>query len=255
MSTKANRLDLQEYEERLRFETLLAELSARFINLPADQIDRDIEDAQRRICEFLDLDRSTLWQVSEGDQGTLLLTNIHQPQEIPSPPPRMNAREFFPWTSQKVLEGETVAIAKISDLPPEADRDREIFRAYGTKSGVYVPLSVGKGPVFGLLTFAVLSEERNWPETVLMGFKLIAQVFANALARKQAEQTLRNRLRFEHMVSDLSARFMATPLDQVDSEIDNALRADTGVLRSRSVCSAGIPERQGLCQNHSCRVW
>ena len=54
-----------ELEERLRFETLLAEISARFVNLPADRIDSEIEDAQRRICEFLDLDRSTLWQVPE----------------------------------------------------------------------------------------------------------------------------------------------------------------------------------------------
>ena len=36
-----------------------------------------------------------------------------------------------------------------------------------------------------------MREERSWSETVVMGFKLIAQVFANALARKQAEQALR----------------------------------------------------------------
>ena len=49
-----------ELEERLRFETLLAELSAHFVNLPADRMDSEIEDAQRRICEFLNLDRSSL---------------------------------------------------------------------------------------------------------------------------------------------------------------------------------------------------
>ena len=38
-----------ELEERLKFETLLAEISAHFVNLPADQIDGEIEDAQRRI--------------------------------------------------------------------------------------------------------------------------------------------------------------------------------------------------------------
>ncbi len=65
------------------------------------------------------------------------------------------------------------------------------MRAYGTKSDVIVPLSVGEGPVFGVLTFAVMREEREWPETVVMGFKLIAQVFANALARKRSDETLR----------------------------------------------------------------
>ena len=59
----------QVLEERLKFETLLAELSARFINLPVDQIDSEIKEAQRRICEFLDLDRSTLWQVCRESPG------------------------------------------------------------------------------------------------------------------------------------------------------------------------------------------
>ena len=56
-------------EERLRFETLLAEISSRFVNAPADQIDGEINDAQRRICELLDIDRSTLWQISEQSPG------------------------------------------------------------------------------------------------------------------------------------------------------------------------------------------
>ena len=163
-----------ELEERLRFETLLAETSARFVNLPADRIDNDIEDTQCRICEFLDLDRSSLWQVPEREPGVLLLTHIHQLPGSLSPPERMNGRDFFPWTTQKVLDGETVIVSKMTDLPPEADRDRESYRAYGAKSNLSVPLSAGEGPVFGVLTFAVMREERRLPETIVKGFQLIA---------------------------------------------------------------------------------
>ena len=81
----------QVLEERLKFETLLAEISSHFVNLPADRIDGEIEDAQRRICELLDLDRSTLWQVCEGEPGTLLLTHLYQPPGSRLPPERMNA--------------------------------------------------------------------------------------------------------------------------------------------------------------------
>ena len=174
-------------EERLTFERLLTEISAHLVNLPADRIDSNIEDAQRRICELLDLDRATLWQVSEGKPGTLLLTHLYQPPGSLPTPERMKSGDFFPWMTQKFLDGETVTISKMTDLPPEAGADRESFGLYGTKSGVYVPLSVGEGPVLGLLTFAVMREERGWPETVVMGFRLIAQVFANALERKQAD--------------------------------------------------------------------
>jgi formate hydrogenlyase transcriptional activator len=180
-----------ELEKRLRFETLLAELSAHFVNLPADRIDSEIEDAQRRICELLDIERSTLWQIAEGEPGTLLLTHLHQPPGSLSPPERMNLKDFWPWILQKVLGGEAVTISKMTDLPPETGRDRKSFGLYGTKSGVYVPLSVGEGPVFGLLTFAVMHEEKSWPETVVRGFQLVAQVFANALARKRADEQIK----------------------------------------------------------------
>ena len=38
-----------ELEERLRFETLIADLSSKFVNLPPDQVDGEIMDAERLI--------------------------------------------------------------------------------------------------------------------------------------------------------------------------------------------------------------
>jgi two-component system sensor kinase FixL len=188
-----NGISGESLEERVRFEELLANLSARFVNLPPERIDSEIADAQRRICELLDVDRSTLWQVSEREPRAVLLTHVHQPPGIQKPPEHMDGRDFFPWTVQQVLGGETLVISSISDLPAEGGRDLESYRAYGTKSVALFPLSVGGEPVFGLLGFAVVGQERNWPKTVLRGFKLIAQVFANALARGRAEKALSER--------------------------------------------------------------
>ena len=60
-------------EDRLRFETLIADLSAQFVNLDSDLIDGAIQDAQHRIVEALDLDRSSLFQFSD-DGAALILT-------------------------------------------------------------------------------------------------------------------------------------------------------------------------------------
>jgi transcriptional regulator with GAF, ATPase, and Fis domain len=173
---------------------LLAEISTFFINLPADRIDSEIEAAQRRVCEFLDLDRSALFQKSEGEPDSLLLTHVHQPPGSRPPPERMNAKDFWPWTLQKIMEGETLTISKLTDLPVEADRDRESFILYGARSVVVVPLLVEKGNVVGLLTFTVMREERDWPETTVQQFKLVAQIFANALVRREMENRLREQL-------------------------------------------------------------
>src|SRR5574341_543156 len=49
-----------------RFESLLVDLSAAFVNLPAHQVDEEITHWLERIVRFLDIDRSTLFQFAEG---------------------------------------------------------------------------------------------------------------------------------------------------------------------------------------------
>ncbi len=104
------------------------------------------------------------------------------PPESPPPPGRLNAGDLYPWTTQKLLDRETVTISKMTDLPPEAGRDRESFLGIGTTSGVYVPLSVGEAPVLGVLGFAVMHEREAGRRRSWRGSSLFAQVFANALA-------------------------------------------------------------------------
>jgi hypothetical protein len=64
MNHKDNNTLLDEPENLLRFETLLAELSAQFINLPSENIDGAINESLRRIAETLDLDRATLGELT-----------------------------------------------------------------------------------------------------------------------------------------------------------------------------------------------
>ena len=59
----------RELKERLRFETLLTEISARFVNMPSEQIDDAIQEAQRQICGCLGIELSALWQWAEEAPG------------------------------------------------------------------------------------------------------------------------------------------------------------------------------------------
>ena len=178
-------------EERLRFETLIADLSSKFVNLPSTELDREIEESQRRICELLDLDRSTLWQTFKSEAGSLVLTHVYQREPGVPVPHRPVARELFPWTTERALAGEITVLSRMADFPPEADQDRESHAVYETKSSLVFPLSVGRGQVFGMWTFAMTREERDWPETLVKRLQLIAQIFANAMARKRSDEELR----------------------------------------------------------------
>lgn len=181
-----------ELQERLRFETLIADLSARFVNVPADRVDREIEDAQRAICECLRLEHSSLWQASIQNPGELVMTHIYRDPELPPAPERMSATEFFPWAQAKLFAGEIVSVPNTADVPPEASTDRETWHRFGVKSTLGFPLSVGGAPVFGVISFDATREVRACPEPLLQRLQMIAQVFANALERKRTEQKLRD---------------------------------------------------------------
>ena len=173
-----------------RVDTALIELSARFINLPSDQVDREIEAAQRRICESLDLDRSTLWEQPVEEPGALRLTHRYQRPDAPATPPRAEATALFPWTFQQLRRGETIAVSKLDDLPPEAARDKQSWHLYGTNSSLVIPLSIG-GVGFGALSFASVRAQLDWSGILVKRLELFAQVLANAIARARSDQALR----------------------------------------------------------------
>src|SRR5262245_55874892 len=81
--------------ERLRCEDLLAELSATFVNLPAAEVDSQIESALGRLVVFLELDRGGLAQLPPGQNQLVITQSYH----VPGVPPhsRMILDEQLPW--------------------------------------------------------------------------------------------------------------------------------------------------------------
>ena len=177
-------------ESRLELETLLSDLSSRFINLPPGEVDREIEDALRRVCELLGLDLAVLWQWSDAVLGVITPTHVYhaQPGLRPTEPMR---QEHYPWSREQVLAGRVIAMSSPEDLPAEAAVDRQTCRRFGIQSALCLPLLVGGESPIGALGFNTLREQRDWPNALVKWLQLVAQVFTNALARKRNELDLR----------------------------------------------------------------
>jgi PAS domain S-box-containing protein len=104
----------------------------------------------------------------------------------------MEASEYHPWSLQQVMAGKTVAISSTENVPEEAARDQEIWRHYGIKTLLTIPLAVGEAAPFGAVSFNDMRREREWTEPLVHRLELVAHIFANAIARKRAEQVLRD---------------------------------------------------------------
>ncbi len=180
-----------EIKEQLKFETLLSDISGRFVNLPADQIDGEIQLTQKKICECLGIDNSALWQSSPDVPRIFELTHLHRDPKLPPAPDRMDGDTYFPWVQEKLVRKEIVRVESTADVPPEAATDKKYWEIYGVKSVLAFPLWVGNDPIFGVLAFDATTEERAWPDALVNRLQLIAQLFVNALTRKRTEQVLR----------------------------------------------------------------
>lgn len=178
-------------DERVAFETLIADLASEFVNLDSDLVIGAIENAQRRLVEALKIDRSALFEF-DGD-GNTIFTQFWSRPEFPAPPiERGSVTTMFPWFAAQARKGEVVVISDIDDIPADGP-DREHLKQYGTKATVCIPLIVS-GRVIGALTFGSVRAARAWPAETVNRLSLIASVFASALARKRAEAELRQTL-------------------------------------------------------------
>ena len=144
--------------------------SVRFIDLLPTDVDAAIHEAQRCIVEALDLDGSTLFELS--DDGDLLATHSWWRPEVPAPPARVSARESFPWMLARLLAGELVCLSSPDELPDGVDR-ASLLR-FGCKSIVVVPLSVAQR-IVGACSFGVTRGERQWPPEIIQRLRLVGE--------------------------------------------------------------------------------
>lgn len=181
-------------EERLAFETMLSDLSSRFVSIESAEVDREITDGLRRVCECLNLDLAALWQLApeEPEEPEVpRMTHLHRPLGGPAVPDAFDARESFPWGLNELLSGRTLCVPRLDTLPPEAAHDREVWAHFGVKSVVTFPLSTGGESIFGFVGFHAVWEERSWPDEIVQRLRLVSQIFANAVVRKRADAALR----------------------------------------------------------------
>lgn len=178
-------------QDRVRFETLLAELSATFVNLPPGQVDAQIESALRLLVQFLGLDRGSLAE-SLTDKAQLVITHsYHEPGVPPNSQTILNER--LPWYTRIIYQGEPLRLRTLpDDLPAEAVLERQYCCQIGMKSHIMVPLRV-MGSVVGAIGFASFRGSHDWPDDLVQRLRLVGEIFTNALARKRADEAIRAR--------------------------------------------------------------
>jgi len=179
----------RELNDRLRFEHLVAMLSARFVNILPEKVDHEIQTGLDEVVYTMKLDRWVFFELST-DGGDLRVTHEMQRLDADAAPLPLSQQQL-PWLSEQIAQGNPVVLPDLTEnLPVEAHTEKEFFRDFGINSALAFPFFQGGGATRAIL-YASSSRQRKWPDEIIHDLHLIGQIFASALARKEADESLR----------------------------------------------------------------
>jgi signal transduction histidine kinase len=208
-----------QLEERLRFETLLSELSAGLIHVPASDLDKALEHGLGQVVAFLGADRGALDEHLSGEPGALISWAAPGIEALPW---IMEVGQFR-WTAARLRDNDIVRFSRTDELPAAAATDRASYERMGTRSHISLPLRA-RGAVLGALSLDAVHDERVWSDELVARLRLLSETFASALERRRMEVSLAERLAFEKLLSSLSTTFSTLWAVDFDHEIERGLR-------------------------------
>jgi formate hydrogenlyase transcriptional activator len=173
--------------ELVEFERMLSDLSARFANIPVEQVETEIEIAQKMLRQFLGFDRSTFGEF-QNDGSLAILSSTAGEGFKPTPLGQLPSQ--LTWFVGQLCAGEVVVTLNSAfDLPPEAAAEAEYCRRTGLVSHLAIPIRIG-GRVVAAIAFSAFRTTRAWPADLIVRLKMVGEVLAQALVRKRDQEKL-----------------------------------------------------------------
>ncbi|UJH66595.1 sigma 54-interacting transcriptional regulator [Allomuricauda sp. SCSIO 65647] len=182
----------ERLEQQFKFEKLISQFSTRFINLPPDKIDAEINRSLRFLTEFMDVDYSCLNSYSE-ETGLSSTTHFYAKPALESFITHEDFREIpmseFPYVMSEIFNHGMVCISDVDSLPREGKNIKKFMKDFGVQSILYSALIIDE-KLIGALGFDSYTKKIDWSAKYISRLKLIGEIFANALMRKKNQEEL-----------------------------------------------------------------
>jgi PAS domain S-box len=178
----------------------IARSSARIVSMTCAEIVAGLHTELGGIRQMLGVDR-ICWYL-QCPSGACF-TRLQTAGSSPEPP----GRESFtavehPWLVNSILQGVPRLIRSLADMPAGSERDRQTLETRGMRSFALVP-SIGETGAANAMMLTSFSKEIDWDEEVVAQLSVLASVFANAHARKLAQEAgSESEHKFQHLFEE-----------------------------------------------------
>jgi formate hydrogenlyase transcriptional activator len=184
----SNLVDLTASVEEMRqFKSMLYNISAKFVSLSPDKIEREIVEGLKLIVEFLAIDRADMWELDKDQQKNVVVYSYASPGFTALS--AVDVRLTFPWAFERILQGKVLRFSHVDEDIKILTKDREFLKKEGIKSFLTLPLKIS-GLIVGAIAFVSIKSYRTWTDELVRDLSFVGEIFANAIQRKLREESL-----------------------------------------------------------------
>lgn len=199
-------LALRALQRRVEFDRLTTSISARFINIDAEDISLAIDEALEKVGRFSGADRCYLLVFDKGsfdaEQENRAFGIAHewalpevakltaaQGKAVAKLDPETKQRAAN-WFRQRMIDRESICICSLHELPPEGEAVKARLEAQGVQSLAVVPV-VSASESIGILGLDTVTAAAQWDADLVENLETVGYVFANAIVRQRGALALR----------------------------------------------------------------
>ncbi|MEA2570842.1 MAG: hypothetical protein QOI24_2843 [Acidobacteriota bacterium] len=233
----SERREAQELlRHRVELETVISTISAHFVNLAPDEVDEGIGHALEVIGRFIGADRCFVILTSD-DRATASLTHEWTADGVPPRGVSMTDMPVgaFPWTNSQLSQLKNIRINSLRELPPEAEGERRLHEANGTRSVLAVPM-VYKRTAFGFIGMHAVHQELEFTDDHATLLKIVGEIFVGAIQRRRAERAIRtSEQRHRQLVERMREGLVQSDADGIMRFVNDRFCEMTGYSREELV--------------------
>ena len=221
---------LEDFAYQLDLDSLITQISLRFINLSPEGIDQEINDTLRILGEFAAVDRCYVLQFSEVTRTGSMTYEWHADavDDTAKDFYRNRSLDIMTWAFKKLRRDGYLHVPRVADLDPGSGTLKELLTERKVKSLLMVPMFHQKD-LIGVVGFATILAEKDWSDDVIRLLKVVGDVLANALEQKMVQEALlESERRFRTLVQSLGEGVLFCSADDTILHVNSRMGEMSG---------------------------
>ncbi|UNC93421.1 HD domain-containing phosphohydrolase [Candidatus Contubernalis alkaliaceticus] len=207
----------EDLRAQFQFEKMVSNISSYFVSLPTEQLCRGINNVLKIMGEFFQVDRSYVFQFTEGQR----MNNTHEwcseeiepqidvLQNIPS--------DMFPWWMEKLTHFQNIIIPCVDEMSKQAAVEKRILQEQDIKSVLVVPI-VSNNKVMGFMGFDAVKSNKIWTEEHVTLLRVVAELISNVISRYLAEEKIRHLIFHDSLTGLYNRVFLEQEMQRLDTK-------------------------------------